>query len=113
MSPLFSRTWQLVFSILENSEIERWRARLRARTASNFKLRVALLLLFSLVNILVGAALYKWSSEDEDWGSALFTVYAVSGSLASLMRIGLYVRASHLFHYTRPCQAIAVSNVAI
>lgn len=61
----------------------RWLARWRARSATDFKLRLALLLGFGVFITVLGAALYRWSNPEEDWNSALFTVYAVSSSSSS------------------------------
>lgn len=69
MSVAFIKLWQ-VLSALKN--------RLQARTAANFRLRIALLAAFSLVNVGLGGLLYKWMAVEQSWGEALFTVYAVS-----------------------------------
>lgn len=63
------RVWQLL-SVIRN--------RVQARTAANFRLRIALLVLFSLLNVGLGGLLYKWIAAEQSWGEALFTVYAVS-----------------------------------
>jgi hypothetical protein len=68
----------LLSALPKRLQIERWRARIRAKTASNFKLRILLLVLFSGLNVLLGALLYKSASPEESWRSSLFTVYAVS-----------------------------------
>jgi hypothetical protein len=72
------RFWQL-FSAVQSyfKTAERWQSKLRARTASNFKLRLALLLLLSLVNVVIGALLYR-AAAGENLFDSLFTVYAVS-----------------------------------
>lgn len=64
------RIWQNL-SILKN--------RVQARTAANFKLRIALLLAFSVANVLLGGLIYGWLTPEEAWGSSMFTVYAVGG----------------------------------
>lgn len=64
----------------------RWMARWRAKSATNFKLRLAMLLGFGVMITMVGAALYRWSNPEEDWSSSLFTVYAVSwGAIVDLV----------------------------
>jgi hypothetical protein len=62
------KLWQLI-SIIKN--------KLQARTAANFRLRIALLAVFSLLNVGLGGLLYKWIAAEQSWGEALFTVYAV------------------------------------
>jgi hypothetical protein len=68
-----ARLWHIVLLV---------RARLEARAVGNFRLRIALLLGFSIANVGVGALLYKLASgpgavTTED---ALFTVYSVSAA---------------------------------
>lgn len=63
------RAWQIISVI---------RHRIQARTAANFRLRIALLVLFSVLNVGLGGLLYKWIAAEESWSQALFTVYAVS-----------------------------------
>ena len=63
------KIWQLITVI---------RNKVQARTAANFRLRIALLVLFSLLNVGLGGLLYKWIAAEQSWGEALFTVYAVS-----------------------------------
>lgn len=68
-----------VLSVLQK-RYARWLARWRARSATNFKLRLAMLLGFGVMVTVLGAGIYRWSNPEEDWSSSLFTVYAVSGS---------------------------------
>lgn len=63
------RVWQLL-TIVRN--------RIQARTAANFRLRIALLVAFSLANIGLGGLLYKRVASQRSWADALFTVYGVS-----------------------------------
>lgn len=65
------RIWQFI-NVLKN--------RVQARTAANFKLRIALLLAFSVANVVLGGLIYGWLMPEESWGTSLFTVYAVSGA---------------------------------
>jgi hypothetical protein len=74
----------------------RWLARWRAKSAVNFKLRLAMLLGFGVMITMVGAALYRWSNPEEDWSSSLFTVYAVScnmcsRSVSSALRLAFHI----------------------
>lgn len=71
-----ARLWHIVLLV---------RARLEARAVGNFRLRIALLLGFSVANVGFGALLYKLASgpgavSTED---ALFTVYSVSSASTS------------------------------
>lgn len=72
-----------VLSVLQK-RYSRWLARWRAKSATDFKLRLAILLSFGIIVTVIGAALYRWSNPEEDWSSSLFTVYAVSPSLETL-----------------------------
>lgn len=68
-----------ILSVLQK-RYARWLDRWRAKSATNFKLRLAMLLSFGVFITFVGAALYRWSNPEEGWSSSLFTVYAVSKS---------------------------------
>eukprot|EP00775_Hariotina_reticulata_P001867 gene1867-2204_t len=62
------------------------KARIQVRSAANFKLRIALLVAFSALNVAVGAALYRWASgNEESWYRSLFTVYAVFATILAMI----------------------------
>lgn len=80
MPVLIAKIWQMLTVLKKHlGEVERKWARFQSRTASNFQLRISLLLLFSVVNVAVGAVIYRWvTAEESTWSDAMFTVYAVS-----------------------------------
>jgi hypothetical protein len=72
-----ARLWHIVLLV---------RARLEARAVGNFRLRIALLLGFSIANVGVGALLYKLASGPGavTTQDALFTVYSASTTFQML-----------------------------
>jgi uncharacterized Tic20 family protein len=91
MPVLLHKIWQVLGVLKKHlGELERKYARFQSRTASNFKLRISLLLLFSFVNVIVGAVVYQWVTS-EGWGDAMFTVYAVRQCTLLLLLLHLLV----------------------
>jgi hypothetical protein len=87
MPVLLHKIWQVLGVLRKHlGELERKYARFQSRTASNFKLRISLLLVFSFINVLVGAVVYQWVTS-EGWGDAMFTVYAVSVQAAAAVNV--------------------------
>lgn len=97
MPVLLHKIWQVLGVLKKHlGALERKYARFQSRTASNFKLRISLLLAFSFVNVLLGAVVYQWVTS-EGWGDAMFTVYAVRACAAAAV-------AGHVRHaaHTKP-----------